>query len=196
MGRPFITTAVCCVFCFLCAEHSQCLFHHHATLPSDTSDETHNSLGNHGQVTRSSSVLKGNPGQVARSSSVLNTSLGNDLRTQRRRLSDDSYVRQHERKISSVADQEHNTNYKAVSDKNFRHRRATLDISEEQVFVKRLFSQFGEGDTMTFEGFERLLRTVGLQRLVSPAGSGHAVKSAPLSNIANAKLEANGKEYY
>jgi hypothetical protein len=83
-----------------------------------------------------------------------------------------------------------------VSDKNFRHRRDTLDISEEQVFVKRLFSQFGEGDTMTFEGFERLLRTVGLQRLISPVGGGRAVNIAPLSNIVNAKLETNGKERY
>lgn len=181
MGRPLITTAVCCVFCFLCAEHSQCLFHHHDTLLFDTSDETRNSLENPGH---------------AHSSSILYSTLGNDLRTQRRQWSNDSDVHQHERKISSVGDQGHHTNRKAVSDKSFRHRRDTLDISEEQVFVKRLFSQFGEGDTMTFEGFERLLRTVGLQRLISPAGGGHAVNSAPLSNIANAKLEANGKECY
>jgi zinc transporter 10 len=66
-----------------------------------------------------------------------------------------------------------------------------LDVSEEQIFVKLLFSQFGEGDTMTFEGFERLLRTVGLQQLLSPVGSDHPLNSAPLSDIANVKLEAN-----
>lgn len=182
MGKPFITTAVCCVFCFLCAEHSQCLFHYHATLLADSSDETRNSLRN--------------PGQVTHSSSFLYSSLGNDFRTQRRQLSDDSGVHQYERKITSVVDQGHLINRKAVSDKSFRYRRDTLDISQEQAFVKRLFSQFGEGDTMTFEGFERLLRTVGLQRLISAAGGGHTVNSAPLSNVANSKLEENGKECY
>lgn len=180
MGRPFITTAVCCVFCFLCAAHTHCLSHHHASLLSDTRNEKRNSLGTHGQV--------------AHSSSILYTSLGDVLRTLRRRWSDDSDVHQHDSEISSVVGHGHHKSHRDGSDKICRHRRDALDVSEEQVFVKRLFSQFGEGDTMTLEGFERLLRTVGLQRLVSAAGGGRVVNSASLSNIANAKLEANGKE--
>ncbi|PNF31147.1 Zinc transporter foi [Cryptotermes secundus] len=172
MGRPFITTAVCCVFCFLCAEHAQCSLHRHATLLS----KTHNSVGT--------------PRQVAYSSSIY-TSLGDVLRTQRRRRSDGSDVNRHDGDTSSHTGHEHHKSHIDMSSDSCRHTRDTWDVSEEQVFVKRLFSQFGEGDTMTFEGFERLLRTVGLQRLISPARGGHSLNSVPLSNIANVKLEAN-----
>jgi hypothetical protein len=103
-------------------------------------------------------------------------------------------VNEHDGMIFSVVSYEHLKSHTDVSNSSYRHRRDISDVSEEQIFVKKLFSQFGEGDTMTFEGFERLLRTVGLQRLVSPVGSGHALKSAQLSNIANVKPEENGKE--
>lgn len=174
MGRPFITTAVCCVFCFLCAEHTQCLFHHHSTLFADTT--------------------LGIPGQIVHSPSSLPTSSGDMLKTQRKQWSDDSDVNGQDSRIFTVVGYEHHKSHGGVSNSTYRHRRDVLDVSEEQIFVKMLFSQFGEGDTMTFEGFERLLRTVGLQRLLSPVESGHALNSAPLSNIANVKLEANGKE--
>jgi hypothetical protein len=133
--------------------------------------------------------------QVADPSSSY-TSLGDVLRTQRRRRSDDSDVNRHDSETSSHIGHGHSKSHRSVSSDSCRHARETWDISEEQMFVKRLFSQFGEGDTMTFEGFERLLRTVGLQRLISPVRGGHSLNSVPLSNIANVKLEANGKEYY
>lgn len=175
MGKPFITTAVCCVFCFLCAEHTQCALHRHATLLS----ETHN--------------IVGTPMQVAYSSSIY-TSLGEALRTQRRRRSDDSDVNRQDSETSSQTGRGHHKGLRNKSSDSCRQARDTWDISEEQIFVKRLFSQFGEGDTMTFEGFERLLRTVGLQRLISPVRSGHSLNSVPLSNIASVRLEANGKD--
>jgi hypothetical protein len=108
---------------------------------------------------------------------------------------DNSDVNEHDSRFSSVVDFQYHKSHRDVSNSSYRRRRDVLDVSEEQIFVKMLFSQFGEGDTMTFEGFERLLRTVGLQRLVSPVGSGRAFNSAPLSNVASVKLEANGKEY-
>ncbi|KAJ4439881.1 zinc transporter foi [Periplaneta americana] len=118
MGRPLVTTAVCCVVCLLCATHTQCLSHHskhHTDQPAPWED-----------------VL-------------------------RRRV-------------------------------GCRHRRDVPTASEDHVFIKKLFAQFGEGDTMTFEGFERLLRNVGLQRLVSPMES---VSPSPMSNVASSKLEEN-----
>jgi len=111
------------------------------------------------------------------------------LKTQKKQWSDNSDVNGHDSRTSTVVGYEHHKSHSS-----YRHRRDVLDVSEEQIFVKMLFSQFGEGDTMTFEGFERLLRTVGLQRLLSAVGSGHPLNSAPLSSIANVKLEANGKE--
>lgn len=180
MGRPFITTAVCCVFCFLCAGHTQCLFHHRRTLFADASDETENSLGI--------------PGQTVHSPSSLHPSSENMLKSQRKQWSDNSDVNGHDSRIFTVVGYEHHKSHRGVTTSSYRHRRDVSDVSEEQIFVKMLFSQFGEGDTMTFEGFERLLRTVGLQRLLSSVGSGHALNSASLSNIANVKLEANGKE--
>lgn len=179
MGRPFITT-VCCVFCFLCAEHTQCLFHYQHTLLADTSDESHNSLG----------IFR----RIVHSPSSLPASSGDMLKTQKKQWSDDSDVNGQDNRIFTVVGYEHQNSHRGVSNSSFRHKRDVLDVSEEQNFVKMLFSQFGEGDTMTFEGFERLLRTVGLQRLLSSVGSGHTLNSAPLSNIANVKLEANGKE--
>lgn len=180
MGRPFITTAVCCVFCILCAEHTQCLFHHHLTLFADTSDETQNSLGISGQIVHSPSSLL--------------PSSGNMLKTQRKHWSDNSDVNGHDSRTFRVVGYEHHKSHRGVSNSSYRHRRDVLDVSEEQIFVKKLFSQFGEGDTMTFDGFERLLRTVGLQQLLSPVGSDPPSNSTPQSNIANAKLEVNGKE--
>lgn len=179
MGRPFITTAVCCVFCFLCAEHAQCVFHYQHTLLADTSDESHNSLG----------IFR----RIVHSPSSLPASSGDTLKTQKKQWSDDSDVNGQDNRIFTVVDYEHNS-HRGVSNNSYRHKRDVLDVSEEQIFVKMLFSQFGEGDTMTFEGFERLLRTVGLQRLLSPVESGLPLNSAPLSNIASVKLEANGKE--
>ena len=67
---------------------------------------------------------------------------------------------------------------------------------DDQMFVKRLFSVFGEGDTMTLEGFERMLKTVGLERLVSPVASVHVIDNVSpptISNVASNRQETNGK---
>ena len=116
------------------------------------------------------------------------------LKTQRKQWSDNSDVNGHDSRTFTVVGYEHHESHRGVSNSSYRQRRDVLDVSEEQIFVKLLFSQFGEGDTMTFVGFKHLLRTVVLQRLLSPVGSDHPLNSAPLSHIPNVKLEANGKE--
>ncbi|KAJ9579646.1 hypothetical protein L9F63_004725, partial [Diploptera punctata] len=131
MARPLVTTAMCCVFCFLCAAHVQCVKHH-------------------------TSVLSGTD-------------------------------------AATVADVDTLEAWEELLKKQ-RRKRNKREVSEDQVFVKRLFHAFGEGDTMTLEGFERLLKTVGLERLVSPAASIHVmdnVSPPTMSNVANNKLEVN-----
>ena len=137
MGRPLVTTAVCCMFCFLCAAHVQCLKHHTTALSGAAAAGTAEDMD----------ALK----------------VWEEL------------LKKQRRKRSSSSKSE---------------------VTDEQMFVKRLFTVFGEGDTMTLEGFERLLRTVGLERLVSPVGNMHVmdnVSPPTISNVANNKHEANGK---
>ncbi|PSN40027.1 hypothetical protein C0J52_17087 [Blattella germanica] len=153
MGRPFVTTAVCCVFCFLCAAHVQCLSHH---------SKHHVSIYSDGDIV--------NPSEDVDSIRAW-----------------EELVKKQRRKRSDALDA-------ASVHKNCRHRR---DVSEEQIFVKRLFTQFGEGDKMTFEGFERMLRMVGLERLVSPVGSSQVVDNVSppsISNVASNKHDVNGSQ--
>ncbi|XP_046747138.1 zinc transporter foi isoform X2 [Diprion similis] len=48
-----------------------------------------------------------------------------------------------------------------------RKRRHTDDDDDESYFTKRIFRDYGNGNSMTIEGFERLLKKLGLQEVIT-----------------------------
>nr|CAD7591275.1 unnamed protein product [Timema genevievae] len=74
-----------------------------------------------------------------------------------------------------------------------RRREAILTSAkdiEEMYFIKRVFDKFGNGETMTLEGFELLLRSLGLERLVTESFGGNIedASSPAITNVANVNV--------
>nr|CAD7451970.1 unnamed protein product [Timema tahoe] len=75
-----------------------------------------------------------------------------------------------------------------------RRRREAIHTSakdiEEMYFIKRVFDKFGNGETMTLEGFELLLRSLGLERLVTESFGGNIedASSTAIMNVANVNV--------
>ena len=66
------------------------------------------------------------------------------------------------------------------------HRRSRSTINKlpsEQFFIKKVFEKFSEnGDTMTLNGFEKLLRTIGLENVIFKNSSNNKNHSSNLNN--------------
>nr|CAD7200627.1 unnamed protein product [Timema douglasi] len=75
-----------------------------------------------------------------------------------------------------------------------RRRREAIHTSakdiEEMYFIKLVFDKFGNGETMTLEGFELLLRSLGLGRLVEESFGGNVedASSPAIMNVANVNV--------
>lgn len=178
MAQHFVTV---CVFCVLCAAHT-CSAHTDLSLPMPDSFESEYALIQDNKELEPSYIHPKNRIQQRNVQNVQNGKSPffkeNDLHTSRKsRISrkDTETLEEgtiHTSDVSSLENLEIMERLGQVAQKSFGEKRTLRERSkrhvvlDEKYFTKKVFQTYGNGENMTMDGFEKLLRKLGLMKLV------------------------------
>lgn len=149
MGKHFVTV---CVFCLLCATHTPCSSHVQFSSSEKRMDDGHLSTVNDtvNRLPLKKTVFEKITDRFSPTTTPLNDTPLNSIS-----------VNNNPSELSV-----NNNNDKQQNTKKFKrdvHRKHKFD---EAVYIEKMFSIFGNGETMNYAGFERLIKSLHLDRLL------------------------------
>lgn len=201
MGKHFVTV---CVFCLLCATHSPCSSHVQISSNENRIDAGITTMVN---VTNQHHVKKP-PFERMKSDNRTDWDLTSEIN---RASVYRNLKRSNKIELDSV-DIRNNSNNLSVNNNGSvdlrREKRDSQRKMDEQVYLKKIFTLFGNGDSMNISGFEQFVRTLHLEKLLDSGvdstvtnnnnnnNNGHNVSVSPLYLICNKRHVSDLRRFY
>ena len=166
MAQHFVTV---CVVCVLCAAHNPCSAHTDlSSQKPDSYDSKYFTIQNYKQIEQNKDAVRNSGNDLhssLRKSRTKDTETLKEASIHRNDVSslDNLEIMERLGQIAQKPAIESFRKDKSASRKSRSKRHSEVD---EKYFTKKVFETYGNGENMTMEGFEKLLRNLGLRKLV------------------------------